>query len=191
MTIHHDKLAYGKLAPTSETVSGERIEEMMNELNSADGGNLRFVKTDGNDKAFHSLCAELDEYMDEVEGVNKAAKAVYEKLNALDDIHDVYLAYDNDIPAGCVSFKKYDGESAEIKRVFVREQYRKSGIGRKLLTMLEADVRQKGYKYLILETGKLLTAAMKLYHSLGFENFPNYGAYADMPNSVCMKKTLK
>ena len=163
MTIHHDKLAYGKLAPTSETVSGERIDEMLNELNSCnDAPELRFVKTDGNDKVFQTLCRELDEYMDEVEGVNKETKAIYEKLNALDEIHDVYLAYANEIPAGCVSFKRYDGESAEIKRVFVREKYRNAGVGRKLLTMLEEDVRAKGYKYLILETGKLLTAAMKL-----------------------------
>lgn len=33
MTIHHDKLAYGKLAPESEGISEERIAQMLAELN--------------------------------------------------------------------------------------------------------------------------------------------------------------
>lgn len=33
MTIHHDKLAYGKLAPKSEGLSEERIAQMLAELN--------------------------------------------------------------------------------------------------------------------------------------------------------------
>lgn len=33
MTIHHDKLAYGKLAPESEGLSEERIAQMLAELN--------------------------------------------------------------------------------------------------------------------------------------------------------------
>lgn len=32
MTIHHDKLAYGKLAPESENVSEDRILQMLKEL---------------------------------------------------------------------------------------------------------------------------------------------------------------
>lgn len=33
MTIHHDKLAYGKLAPTSEELSEERLKKMLAQLN--------------------------------------------------------------------------------------------------------------------------------------------------------------
>lgn len=32
MTIHHDKLAYGKLAPTSEEMSEQQIAQMLKEL---------------------------------------------------------------------------------------------------------------------------------------------------------------
>lgn len=35
MTIHHDKLAYGKLAPTQESVSEDRLAEMLKKLNGA------------------------------------------------------------------------------------------------------------------------------------------------------------
>ena len=33
MTIHHDKLAYGKLASTQESVSEDRLAEMLKKLN--------------------------------------------------------------------------------------------------------------------------------------------------------------
>lgn len=34
MTIHHDKMAYGKLAKTSEELSEEKLAEMLKRLNS-------------------------------------------------------------------------------------------------------------------------------------------------------------
>lgn len=34
MTIHHDKLAYGKLAKTSEEMSEDELLKMLSELNS-------------------------------------------------------------------------------------------------------------------------------------------------------------
>lgn len=36
MTIHHDKLAYGKLASSREDVSEERLAEMLEKLNEKD-----------------------------------------------------------------------------------------------------------------------------------------------------------
>lgn len=44
MTIHHDKLAYGKLASTREDLSEARLEEMLKELN----GDEDEKKADGN-----------------------------------------------------------------------------------------------------------------------------------------------
>jgi len=38
MTIHHDKLAYGKLASTQEDVSEDRLAEMLKKLNGTEGG---------------------------------------------------------------------------------------------------------------------------------------------------------
>lgn len=50
--------------------------------------------------------------------------------------------------------------------------------------------REQGYRYLILESGEPLVAAMALYRKLGYEIIPNYGQYKDMPDSICMKKKL-
>lgn len=46
------------------------------------------------------------------------------------------------------------------------------------------------YRYLILESGEPLVAAMALYRQIGYKVIPNYGQYKDMPDSICMKKEL-
>ncbi len=78
---------------------------------------MRFIYTDGNNHDFIELCHDLDNFLNELVGGEKN-RAEYIPYNRLDDIHDVIVAYDNDIPVGCVSLKKYDDKSAEVKRVF-------------------------------------------------------------------------
>ena len=91
---------------------------------------------------------------------------------------------------GIAGFKKYDDECAEVKRVFIKQGYRGRGISNKLMELLEKAAREKGYHYLILESGEPLIAAMALYRKIGYKVIPNYGQYKDMPDSICMKKKL-
>ncbi len=98
--------------------------------------------------------------------------------------------YYGDIPVGCASFKRHDDECAEVKRVFIKEEYRGRGISKILMELLEGKGRSEGYTYFILESGEPLVAAMALYKSMGYEVIPNYGQYKDMPDSVCMRKKL-
>ena len=72
----------------------------------------------------------------------------------------------------------------------MKEEYRGNQIGRQLMESLEQLARDKGYSYLILESGEPLVAAMRLYRSLGYAVIPNYGQYVNMADSVCMKKKL-
>ena len=134
------------------------------------------------------LCHELDDFLNELVG-GEENRAEYILYNQLDDIHNVVVTYD-DIPVGSASFKKYDDECAEVKRVFVKEEYRCKGIANKLMGLLENTAREQGYRYLILESGKPLVAAMALYRKIGYKVIPNYGQYKDMSDSICMKKEL-
>ena len=88
---------------------------------------MKFEYTDGQNKDFIVLCHELDKYLNELAG-GEENRAGYIQYNKLDDIHDVVIAYDNDIPVGSASFKKYDNENAEVKRVFIKKEYRGQGI---------------------------------------------------------------
>lgn len=151
--------------------------------------NMRFEYTDGCNKDFIELCHRLDDFLNELVG-GEENRAAYIPYNKLDDIHDVVLAYDGEIVVGSASFKKYDDESAEVKRVFIKEEYRGKGISKELMNLLEDVAKKKGFKYLILESGELLVVAMALYRQIGYEVIPNYGPYRDMADSVCMRKKL-
>lgn len=150
---------------------------------------MRFEYTDGNNKDFIELCHGLDDFLNELVG-GEENRAEYILYNQLDDIHDVIIAYDDDIPVGSASFKKYDDECAEVKRVFIKQEYRGKGISNTLMELLENAARKQGYHYLILESGEPLVAAMALYRKIGYKVIPNYGQYKDMPDSICMRKEL-
>lgn len=150
---------------------------------------MRFIYTNGENPDFIGLCHDLDDFLNELVGGEKN-RAEYIQYNKLDDIHDVIVAYDEDTPVGSAGFKKYDDECAEVKRVFIKREYRGKGISKKLMELLEERAKNKGYKYLILESGEPLAAAMSLYRKIGYKVIPNYGQYKDMPDSVCMKKEL-
>ena len=150
---------------------------------------MKFEYTDGYNKDFIELCHRLDEFLNKLVG-GEENRAEYIQYNKLDDIHDVVIAYDNDIPVGSASFKKYDDENAEVKRVFVKEEYRGQGISDELMKMLEQRAREKGFKYFILESGEPLVSAMALYRKIGYKVIPNYGQYVNMEESICMKKKL-
>lgn len=150
---------------------------------------IRFEYTDGYNKDFVALCHELDECLNDLVG-GEENRAEYIQYNKLNDIHDVVIAYDNDIPIGSASFKNYDYETAEVKRVFVKKEYRGQGISNQLMKILEQKAQEKGFRYFILESGKPLVAAMALYRKIGYKIIPNYGQYVDMEKSICMKKEL-
>lgn len=151
--------------------------------------NLRFKYTYGSNRDFILLCHKLDKFLNELVG-GEENRSQYTPYNQLNDIHDVIVAYDKSTPIGCASFKKYNTECAEVKRVFIRKEYRGKGISKRLMKLLERSAKEKGYTYFILESGEPLVAAMGLYYSIGFQVIPNYGQYKDMPKSICMKKKL-
>jgi N-acetylglutamate synthase and related acetyltransferases len=150
---------------------------------------MRFVLTDGNDRDFISLCHLLDANLDEIVG-GRQNRAQYLPYNTLEDIRDVIVAYEDDTPIGCAGFKRYNEDTAEIKRVFVRPEYRKKGAASQILTLLETRAKEKEYRSLVLETGLLLQESMGLYRSLGFTVTENYGPYKGMTASVCMQKDI-
>lgn len=148
-----------------------------------------FEHTDGSNQDFVSLCHELDAYLNHIVG-GEENRAQYIPYNSPDDVHDAFVAYDGDKAFGCAAFKRYDNETAEVKRVFIREEYRGQGISKKLMELLERTAKEQGYSGLILESGEVLTEAMALYRKIGYRVIPNYGQYKDMPESVCMRKEI-
>lgn len=150
---------------------------------------MTYIITDGCNEDFIVLCRLLDDYLNELAG-GEENRSQYIQYNMLKDIHDVILTYDEDIPVGCAAFKHYSDDAVEVKRVFIKKEYRGKGISKQLLHLLETRAKEKGYSRLVLETGKQLLEANRLYRQIGFKTIPNYGQYKDMTGSICMEKLL-
>lgn len=150
---------------------------------------MQLIVTEGTDERFKHLCSKLDDYLNMIVG-GEQQRTQYTKYNQLDSIHDVVLIIEDDKAVGCGSFKKYDDQTAELKRVYVSEEYRGKRYGRVILEQLESIAKNKGYKSLILETGRPLEQAKNLYTNMGYKIIDNYGQYVDMKDSICMEKIL-
>ncbi|CDM67927.1 putative N-acetyltransferase [Clostridium bornimense] len=150
---------------------------------------MRIIHTDGKDKRFENLCCELDKYLNNIIGEEKQQDQ-YNRYNTLEDIHDVILITDKSDVLACGGFKRYDEFTAEVKRVYVKENARRHGLGKTVMDEIEKVALKKGYKNLILETGRALKGAQKMYRKLGFEVINNFGQYIGNDESICMKKII-
>lgn len=95
-----------------------------------------------------------------------------------------------DAPVCCGGFRPFDGDTAEIKRMYVAPAWRRRGFSRRLLAFIEAEAVRRGFARAVLETGTRQPEAIGLYTSAGWQQIPTYGRYADDPLSVCFAKTL-
>lgn len=150
---------------------------------------MKVIFTDGTDDRFINLCHELDGYLNNAVGGEKQREQ-YIQYNTLEDIHDVALIMEDGKAVACGGFKSYKHNTAEIKRVFTKENCRNRGYGKCIMKTLEKRALTKGYTKLILQTRDLLKEAIEMYTSLGFHVIRNYGQYISMPESVCMEKEL-
>jgi GNAT superfamily N-acetyltransferase len=84
-----------------------------------------------------------------------------------------------------------DGNGAmEIKRMYVRPEWRGRGLARVLLADLEQRARDLGAKRIVLETGERQPEALRLYETSGYARIDGYGHYACSPMSVSFGKDL-
>lgn len=150
---------------------------------------MEFKRTTGKDIHFIENCRLLDMDLDRRVG-KKIKRDKYAKYNQLDEIKEAIVVYDNNKAVGGGAIRKYDNDNAELKRVFVNPQYQGQGIGTRLVSLLIEWASELGYKRIILETGELLAESCSVYKKLGFQVIPNYGPYADMPESLCMARNL-
>lgn len=150
---------------------------------------MDYVRTDGKNEDFIENCRLLDMDLDRRVG-RQIKREKYQKFNQLDEIREAIVVYDHGRAVGGGAIRRYDDENVELKRVFVQNEYQGQGIGSRLVSLLIEWAAQLGYRRMILETGELLAESCAVYKKLGFEVIPNYGPYADMPESLCMAKEI-
>ena len=83
-----------------------------------------------------------------------------------------------------------NAEYGELKRMYVRPQYRGRGLAKRLLTFLEAQGSARGCRAFALETGIYQPEALALYQRAGYARCEPFGAYQPDPMSVFMWKEV-
>jgi len=77
-------------------------------------------------------------------------------------------------PAGCVALRRLSAGICEMKRMFVRPEYRGLGIGRAMGERIIEEARSLGYRAMRLDTLERLESAVSLYRGMGFVRIPPY-----------------
>ena len=93
-------------------------------------------------------------------------------------------------PAGCGGVQIFGTEYAELKRMYVRPEFRGRRIGKLLLDHLAARAQEAGVRLLRLETGIHQSAAVRLYEAYGFRRRMAFAPYRDDPLSLYYEKSL-
>jgi putative acetyltransferase len=101
-----------------------------------------------------------------------------------------FLIREDGMPAGCGGVKLVDTEYGEIKRMYVRPQFRGLGLAKLMLNYLTDYAQSHGIGLLRLETGIHQQAAIRLYERMGFQSFPPFGEYKEDPLSMFYEKHI-
>ncbi len=96
-----------------------------------------------------------------------------------------FLIRDDATPAGCGGIQLFGTDYGELKRMYVRQQFRGLGFGKLMLDHLAEYARSRGVGLLRLETGIHQHAAIGLYEGFGFQRIPPFGEYKEDPLSRC------
>ena len=80
----------------------------------------------------------------------------------------------DDAAAGCVALRGIGGDSCEMKRMFVPEEFRGRGVGHALAAAIIEQARSLGYRRILLDTSIRQDEARRLYAKLGFRTVEPY-----------------
>lgn len=101
-----------------------------------------------------------------------------------------WVAYCDERAAGCISLRPYPAlqAAAEIKRLYVRPEFRNHGLAQKLLAELERAAAELGYEWLYLDTTDEMHPAQRLYQRSGYQVCERYNENPQA--TIFMRKPL-
>lgn len=148
---------------------------------------ITFKRTTSDDVDFQNLILFLDQ---ELKIRDAEEHHFFIQFNKVDKIRNVIIFYNKGLAVGCGSFKKYDNETVEIKRMFVHSNYRGKGIAFQILKELELWAKELEYSNCILETGDKQPEAIRLYQKAEYSIIPNFAQYENIKSRICFQKDI-
>ena len=78
---------------------------------------------------------------------------------------------------GCVSLKRHDATTGEIKRLWIAPAARGYGLARRLMAAIEDEAHTLGFSGLVLDSNAALTEAIALYSTSGWHETEPYTGF--------------
>jgi putative acetyltransferase len=119
-----------------------------------------------------------------------ASRHGYSVQKLIDQGVAFFVARCDGAPAGCGGIQLFGTEYAELKRMYVRPQFRGRGLGRQMLSRLEGYAREHDIALVRLETGIHQGTAIRMYEQWGYERIPPFPPYFDDPVSRCYERRI-
>jgi len=150
----------------------------------------RVVKNPGDLDAVRELWREYWKSLDladDFQGFGEELRGLPGKYG--EDGGSLLIAWIEGAPAGTIALRRLDHRAGEVKRLYLRPQFRGRGLGRHLVEQVIARAREIGYETLYADTLPIMTDALNLYARMGFENT---GAYTvdPTPGAIFLKLRL-
>jgi GNAT superfamily N-acetyltransferase len=149
---------------------------------------LKIIRTDSKNNDFIGLVELLDR---DIAERDKTAHGRFGEFNTIEKLNHVVVVYDEYLPVGCGAIKKFDNCSSEVKRMYVREEYRGKNFASKILQELEAWSKEMQFERCVLQTSHQHPEAIRFYKKNGYSSMDNYGVYASISDSLCFEKHIK
>lgn len=92
--------------------------------------------------------------------------------------------------AGCVALRSINSYIGEMKRLYVRPEFRGKGIGKTLILLIIKEATKNGYTKLFLHTLAEMKTPIALYHKLGFQKIDD-DRYNSIPGTILMELNLQ
>jgi ribosomal protein S18 acetylase RimI-like enzyme len=153
---------------------------------------LKYITPNTTDQ-FNDAISLFQEYANSL-NISLAFQNFDEELNIINSMYGsptgcLLLVYDNELPIACAAYRKIGEDICELKRMYIKPDYRRNGVGQEIMNILCTRAKLNGYKLMRLDTLDTMTPAIKLYSNNGFYTI---NAYYHNPNEgvVYMEKAL-
>ena len=158
---------------------------------------IRLINAQENITEFTVL---VREYTDAILQQDAAVAETLESQHLEDEMQDtekkygypygrMYILLVDEKTAGCVALSRNDEQYCEMKRLYVRPEYRGNKLSQVLCDKVIEDAKSIGYKYVRLDTFPFMKNAIALYEKYGFTYIERYN---DNPaqNAIFMELEL-
>jgi GNAT superfamily N-acetyltransferase len=85
-----------------------------------------------------------------------------------------YILQIKDKIIGMGAFRKLDDNTGEVKRMYIRPDFRGNDYGKALLQKLLSKGKEFGCSRILLDTGRFMSATQHIYRSVGFKEIAKY-----------------